>query len=39
VELDRDKLAKYCEMARKQEMGSWIEDPMRPGVVTVQPKW
>ena len=39
VELDRDKLAKYSEMARRQEMGSWIEDPMRPGVVTVQPKW
>jgi glucarate dehydratase len=39
VELDRDKLAKYSELARKQEMGSWIEDPTRPGVVTVQPKW
>jgi glucarate dehydratase len=39
VELDRDKLAKYNELARKQEMGSWIEDPTRPGVVTVQPKW
>jgi glucarate dehydratase len=39
VELDREKLAKYNELARKQEMGSWIEDPMRPGIVTVQPKW
>lgn len=39
VELDRDKLARYHELARKQEMGSWIEDPRRPGVVTVQPKW
>jgi glucarate dehydratase len=39
VTLDRDKLAKYHELARKQEMGSWIEDPTQPGVVTVQPKW
>ncbi len=39
VELDRDKLAKYHELAMKQEMGSWIEDPKRPGIVTVQPKW
>jgi glucarate dehydratase len=39
VELDRDKLAKYHELALKQEMGSWIEDPKRPGIVTVQPKW
>jgi len=39
VELDRDKLAHYHELACKQEMGSWIEDPQRPGVVTVQPKW
>lgn len=39
VELDRDKLAKYHEMAKRQEMGSWIEDSKRPGVVTVQPKW
>lgn len=39
VELDRDKLAKYHELARKQEMGSWIEDSRRPGIVTVQPKW
>jgi len=39
VELDRDKLAKYHELAVNQEMGSWIEDPKRPGTVTVQPKW
>jgi glucarate dehydratase len=39
VELDRDKLARYHELAKKQQMGSWIEDPKRPGVVTVQPKW
>jgi glucarate dehydratase len=39
VELDRDKLARYSELARKQQMGSWIEDPANPGVVTVQPKW
>lgn len=39
VELDLDKLAHYSELAKKQEMGSWIEDPTRPGVVTVQPKW
>ncbi len=39
VALDRDKMAKYSEMARKRAMGSWIEAPKRPGVVTVQPKW
>ncbi|HVC45957.1 MAG TPA: enolase C-terminal domain-like protein [Terracidiphilus sp.] len=39
VELDRDKLARYSELITKQEMGSWIEDPTRRGVVTVQPKW
>jgi len=39
VELDRQKMAKYSEMARNRAMGSWIEDPKRPGVVTVQPKW
>jgi glucarate dehydratase len=39
VELDRDKLARYHELAMKQQMGSWIEDPKRPGLVTVQPKW
>ncbi len=39
VQLDHDKLAQYHELALKQEMGSWIEDPKRPGVVTIQPKW
>jgi len=39
IELDRAKLAKYSEMAKNRAMGSWIEDPKRPGMVTVQPKW
>jgi glucarate dehydratase len=39
VSLDRDKLAHYFRLAAKQEMGSWIEDPMRPGMITHQPKW
>ncbi len=39
VKLDRDKLARYAEMSRTQQMGSWIEDPKRPGAVTHQPKW
>jgi glucarate dehydratase len=39
VKLDRDKLARYSEMSRTQQMGSWIEDPKRPGIVTHQPKW
>jgi len=39
VSLDRDKLAKYSELAKRQEMGSWIEDPKHPGVITHQPKW
>jgi glucarate dehydratase len=39
VKLDRDKLAKYHELSKKQEMGSWSEDPKRPGMVTNQPKW
>ena len=39
VKLDRDKLARYAEMAKKKQMGSWIEDPKRPGVITPQPKW
>jgi glucarate dehydratase len=39
VRLDRDKLAKYHELSKKREMGSWIEDPKRPGAITVQPKW
>ncbi|HWR15718.1 MAG TPA: enolase C-terminal domain-like protein [Terriglobales bacterium] len=39
VSLDRDKIARYHELSRKKEMGSWIEDPRRPGVITTQPKW
>ncbi len=39
VKLDRDKLAKYAEMSKKAKMGSWIEDPRRPGAITHQPKW
>lgn len=39
IELDRDKLAKYNDLSRTKQMGSWIEDPTRPGIVTVQPKW
>jgi len=39
VALDRDKLAKYNELSKKQQMGSWIEDPRRPGSITCQPKW
>jgi glucarate dehydratase len=39
VRLDRDKLAKYHEFSKKRQMGSWIEDPKRPGAITVQPKW
>jgi glucarate dehydratase len=39
VTLDRDKLAKYHELSKRQQMGSWIEDPKRPGAITHQPKW
>lgn len=39
ISLDRDKLARYREMAQRKEMGSWIEDPRRPGAITMQPKW
>jgi glucarate dehydratase len=39
ISLDRDKLARYHELSKRQEMGSWIEDPKRPGVITTQPKW
>ena len=39
VKLDRDRLARYHELSKKQQMGSWIEDPRRPGVITCQPKW
>jgi hypothetical protein len=39
VSLDRDKLARYHELSKRQEMGAWIEDPRKPGAVTMQPKW
>ncbi|MGB9071584.1 MAG: enolase C-terminal domain-like protein [Terriglobales bacterium] len=39
VKLDKDKLAKYHELSKKKQMGSWIEDPRRPGAITCQPKW
>jgi glucarate dehydratase len=39
VKLDRDRLARYNELSKKQQMGSWIEDPRRPGKITYQPKW
>jgi glucarate dehydratase len=39
ISIDRDKLAKYNELSRKHAMGSWIEDPRRPGTITTQPKW
>ncbi len=39
VELDRDKLARYHELSKHKQMGSWIEDPSRPGVITPQPKY
>jgi glucarate dehydratase len=39
VTLDRDKLARYHELSNKKQMGSWIEDPRRPGAITCQPKW
>src|SRR5215468_12023518 len=39
ISLDRDKLSRYHELSKRQEMGSWIEDSRRPGAVTMQPKW
>lgn len=39
VTLDRDKLAQYHELSKKQEMGAWTDDPRRPGTVISQPKW
>ena len=39
VTLDRDKLARYHELSKKQEMGSWTDDPKRPGFIITQPKW
>jgi glucarate dehydratase len=39
VELDYEKLAKYQALAKEKSMGSWIEDPQKPGTVTYLPKW
>ena len=39
VSLDYDKLARYHELAKRQEMGSWTDDPKHPGRITTQPKW
>ena len=39
VSLDRDKLARYAELAKRQEMGAWTDDPRQPGRVITQPKW
>jgi glucarate dehydratase len=39
VSLDPDKLARYHELAKRQEMGSWTDDPKYPGRITTQPKW
>ena len=39
VTLDRDKLARYHELSKQQEMGAWTEDSRRPGLIITQPKW
>jgi glucarate dehydratase len=39
VSLDYDKLARYRELAKRQEMGSWTDDPKFPGRIITQPKW
>jgi glucarate dehydratase len=39
VSLDYDKLARYHELAERQEMGSWTDDPKHPGRIMTQPKW
>jgi glucarate dehydratase len=39
VSLDHDKLARYNELSRRQEMGAWTDDPRRPNAITTQPKW
>ncbi len=39
IQLDYDKLARYHELSKKKTMGSWIEDPKKPSVVTYYPKW
>ena len=39
VELDRDKLAIYAELASRQTMGGWTDHGEADGRVTVTPKW
>jgi glucarate dehydratase len=39
VSLDYDELARYHELAERQEMGSWTDDPKHPGRIMTQPKW
>lgn len=39
VELDRDRVARYREMARTKSMASWLEDPRCPDGVTYYPKY
>jgi glucarate dehydratase len=39
VSLDYDKLARYNELSKRQEMGAWTDDPRRPNAITTQPKW
>lgn len=39
VELDRDKLARYHELSKRHEMGTWTDDSRLPGRVITQPKW
>lgn len=39
ISLDYDKLARYHELSKRQEMGAWTDDPRRPNVISIQPKW
>jgi glucarate dehydratase len=39
VSLDYDKLARYNELSKRQQMGAWTDDPRRPNAITTQPKW
>jgi glucarate dehydratase len=39
VDLDRDKLARYAELASRQSMGGWTDHGGTDGPVTVLPKW
>ena len=39
VELDRDRLARYAELASRQSMGGWTDHGGTDGRVTVLPKW